>query len=34
MRKVSKASNLIGIELEANVTSVIEEQLSILDESY
>lgn len=34
MRKVSKLSDLIGMELEVNVISVIEEQLNILDESY
>lgn len=34
MRKVSKVSNLIGMELEVNVISTIEEQLNILDESY
>ena len=34
MRKVSKISDLIGMELEVNVISAIEEQLNILDESY
>ena len=34
MRKVSKISNLIGMELEVNVASAIEEQLNILNESY
>ena len=34
MRKVSKVSDLIGIELEVNVVSTIEEQLNILNESY
>lgn len=34
MRKVSKANDLIGMELEVNVVSAIEEQLNILDESY
>ena len=34
MRKVSKVSDLIGMELENNVISTIEEQLNILDESY
>lgn len=34
MRKVSKVSDLIGMELEVNVVSVIEDQLNILDESY
>ena len=34
MRKVSKVSDLNGMELEVNVISVIEEQLNILDESY
>ena len=34
MRKVSKVSDLIGMELEVNVVSVIEEKLNILDESY
>lgn len=34
MRKVSKISDLIGMELEVNVISIIEEQLNILDESY
>lgn len=34
MRKVSKISDLIGIGLEVNVVSTIEEQLNILDESY
>lgn len=34
MRKVGKISNLIGMELEVNVISTIEEQLNILDESY
>ncbi len=34
MRKVSKVNGLNGLELEHNITSVIEEQLNILDESY
>lgn len=34
MIKISKVSDLIGIELGGNVKSVIEEQLNILDESY
>lgn len=34
MRKVSKVSDLIGMELEVNVMSTIEEQLYILNESY
>lgn len=34
MRKVSKISDLTGMELEVNVVSAIEEQLNILDESY
>lgn len=34
MRKVSKVSELIGMYLESNVTSIIEDQLNILDESY
>ena len=34
MRKVSKVSDLIGMKLEVNVVSTIEEQLNILDESY
>lgn len=34
MRKVSNISNLIGMELEANVISTIENQLKTLDESY
>ncbi|WP_252231865.1 hypothetical protein [Clostridium sp. ZBS15] len=34
MRKVSKVSDLIGMKLEVNVISTIEEQLNILDESY
>ncbi|MDB1939159.1 hypothetical protein [Clostridium tertium] len=34
MRKVSKISDLIGIELEVNVISTIEDQLKTLDESY
>lgn len=34
MRKVSKANDLIGMELEANVMSTIENQLKTLDESY
>lgn len=34
MKKVSKLSDLIGMELDSNVISVIEEQLNILDESY
>lgn len=34
MRKVTKLSDLIGIELDTNVIYVIGEQLNILDESY
>ena len=34
MSKVNKISNLIGMELEVNVVSTIEEQLNILDDSY
>ena len=34
MRKVSKVSDLIGMELEDNIISAIEEQINILDESY
>ncbi|MGV3026437.1 hypothetical protein ACED96_12035 [Clostridium thermobutyricum] len=34
MRKISKVSDLITMELESNVVSTIEEQLNILDESY
>lgn len=34
MRKVSNISDLIGMELEANVISTIENQLKTLDESY
>ena len=34
MKKVSKVSDLNGMELEINIISVIEEQLNILDESY
>lgn len=34
MRKISKVSDLIGMELEVNVTKAIEEQLNILDENY
>ena len=34
MRKISKVSELIGMGLEVNVISTIEEQLNILDESY
>lgn len=34
MRKVSKISDLTGMELEVNVVSAIEEQLNILDEGY
>lgn len=34
MRKVSKVSDLIGIELEVNIVSAIAEQLNILDASY
>lgn len=34
MKRVSKVSALIGMELEVNVVSAIEEQLNILDESY
>ncbi|MDU2283515.1 hypothetical protein [Clostridium sp.] len=34
MRKINKVSDLIVMELDVNVTSVIEEQLTILDENY
>ncbi len=34
MRKISKVSDLIGMELEVNVISVIEDQLNIFNESY
>lgn len=34
MKKVIKISNLIGMELEVNIRSVIEENLNILDDSY
>ncbi|MGM8286713.1 hypothetical protein [Clostridium perfringens] len=34
MRKVIKVNDLIGTELEVNVTSAIEEQLNILDDNY
>ena len=34
MRKVSRISDLIGVELEVNLMSAIEQQLNILDESY
>lgn len=34
MRKVSKISGLIGMEIEDNVIKTIEEQLNILDEGY
>ena len=34
MRRVSKVSDLIGVDLTGNVTSVIEDQLNIFDESY
>ncbi len=34
MRKISKLSDLIGMELEVNVVSAIEDQLKTLDESY
>lgn len=34
MRKISKVSDLIGMELEFNVISAIEYQLKTLDESY
>ncbi|WP_017825362.1 hypothetical protein [Clostridium botulinum] len=34
MRKVSKISDLIGMDLDDNVISTIEEQLNLLDESY
>lgn len=34
MRKISKVSDLIGMELEFNVISAIEDQLKTLDESY
>lgn len=34
MRRVSKVSDLIGVDLTGNVTSVIEDQLKTLDESY
>ena len=34
MRKISKISDLIGMELEINVVNSIKEQLKILDENY
>lgn len=34
MRKISKISDLIGMELEVNVVNSIKEQLKILDENY
>lgn len=34
MRKIGRASDLIGIELDINVISVITEQLNILDKNY
>lgn len=34
MRKISKVSDLIVMELDVDVKSVIEEQLTILDENY
>ena len=34
MRKISKVSDLIGMRLENNVISTIEQQINILDESY
>ena len=34
MKKVSKVSDLIGMELEVKIASTIKEQLNILDESY
>lgn len=34
MKKVSKVSDLIGMELEVNVVAAIEEKLNILNESY
>ena len=34
MRKVSKVSDLVGMGLEANVISIIGQQLNILDDSY
>lgn len=34
MRKVSKANDLIGMNLDSKVVSTIEEQLNILDENY
>ena len=34
MKKVIKISNLIVMELEVNIRSVIEENLNILDDSY
>ena len=34
MKKVIKISNLIGMELEVNIRSVIEENLNILYDSY
>lgn len=34
MRRISKVSELVGMELEADLISAIEERLNILDESY
>ena len=34
MRKISKISNLIGMDVEVNVISAIEEQVKILDANY
>ena len=34
MRKTSKTSDLIGIDLDSNVINAIKEQLNILDENY
>ena len=34
MRKISKVFDLVGVELEVNVISVIEEQINILNENY
>ncbi|MGG7144776.1 hypothetical protein ACQPVP_15135 [Clostridium nigeriense] len=34
MRKISKISDLIGMDVEVNVISAIEDQLNILDDSY
>lgn len=34
MRKVNKVNDLTGMELDTNVTSVIKDQLNVLDENY